>query len=367
MKTVHIRSRVMILYLLAIVFTAARTEARITKIEHDSLRQIGLEEYRMGHYSQAETWILRALELAQRNKDEYAAAIDYSLLGDIFQAKGQFTEAERTYRKAISILPHRPETTNALSIVWSNLAAALTAEARFEEALRDLNEASKLIVHAKLKDPKLEAQVFNTCGVIFFYQGKMRKAETCFLQASYLGVVADTPLDVDLGETLNNLGRVYQSMRQYAKAEDIYKRSLRLVEARYGYADPNVTPILDNLGSLYISTRRYKEAESLFQRSVAILEDAGLTNERLMMQTLHGLGKTYLAEHDTPRAEPFLARAAEIVRKTTLHPTDRWEAVEVLETYFKALTELSQPLEAERVQAEARRIRASMAFTVRVR
>jgi tetratricopeptide (TPR) repeat protein len=155
-------------------------------------------------------------------------------------------------------------------------------------------------------------------------------------------------------------------MHQYAKAEDMYKRSLGLVEARYGDADPNITRILENLGSLDISTRHYTEAENYFQRSIAILEDSDRTDERLMLEALYGLGKTYAAQRDMLRAEPLLARAAEMVRRNVLLPTDILEAVEVLETYSKVLAELSKPLESQRAQSEAQRIRASMAFTVRL-
>ena len=45
---------------------------------------------------------------------------------------------------------------------------------------------------------------------------------------------------------------------------------------------------------------------------------------------------------------------------------DMPEVVDVLDTYAKVLKELSNPVEAERLQMEARRIRASMAYTVPV-
>ena len=333
--------------------------------EYDRLRQIGLDEYLMGHYPQAETWILSALESARKSHNEYAVAVDYSALGDVYQAELRFTEAEEAYGKAISMLRHQREQAHALAIVWRNLGGALIAEGRFEEALKDVNEASKLIKHNKLKDPKLEALILNTRGLLYFYQGKTRNAETSFVEASRIEFVPDSALDVDPGEILNNLGRVYQEMRQYGKAEDASKRSLERKEARYGNSHPNLAFTLNNLGLVYISTNRYREAEEHFRRSLAILEHAGPTDERLMMQTLHGLGKTYMAERDTPRAEPFLARAAEIVRRMNLQPPDLSEAIEVLETYSQVLMDLSNPVEARRMHEEAQRIRAAKAFTVR--
>src|SRR5262249_42457218 len=122
-------------------------------------------EYLMGHYPQAETWILSALESARKSHNEYAVAVDYSALGDVYQAELRFTEAEEAYGKAISMLRHQREQAHALAIVWRNLGGALIAEGRFEEALKDVNEASRLIKHNKLKDPKLEALILNTRGL----------------------------------------------------------------------------------------------------------------------------------------------------------------------------------------------------------
>ncbi len=244
--------------------------------------------------------------------------------------------------------------------------AGSTAEARYGEALAALKEASRLVAKNKVEDPCLNAQILTNFGVIYYHQRKMAKAESSFLRATGLQFTANNLLDVDLWQIVNNLGRVYQITRQYAKAEDAYRRSLQLAEVRQGRSDPDLSVVLDNLGSLYAGTGRYQEAESQFQRSLAILEHSRTSFDAVfMMRTLYGLGRIYLLENDTIRAEAMLGRAAEIARGRVL-AVEMQEVLDVLDTYAKVLKELSNPVEAERLQMEARRIRASMAYTVPV-
>ena len=126
--------------------------------DYVSLRQAGLAEYEMGHYARAEEFIRKALVLTETIDNEYEVALSYSALGDIQQAKWEFADAERHYRKAISLLSHHHrERSHALATVWRNLAAAFTAEGRYREALTALKEASRLAAKNKVEDPCLNA------------------------------------------------------------------------------------------------------------------------------------------------------------------------------------------------------------------
>jgi tetratricopeptide (TPR) repeat protein len=334
--------------------------------DYARLRQASLAEYQMGHYARAEEFTRKALDLAETTNNEYDVALSYSALGDIRQAERRFPDAEREYRKAISLLSHHRERSHDAAIVWRNLAAALTADARYSAALAALKEASTLVIKNKVEDPGLNAQILNSLGVIYYHQRKMDKAESSLLRATELQFSASHSLDVDLWQIQNNLGRVYQSTRQYAKAEDTYRRSLQLAEVRWGRSHPGLSIVLDNLGSLYNGMGRYKEAESQFQRSLAILQRSRTSFDAMfMMRTLYGLGGTYLRENDAIRAEKMLARAAEIARRRVL-AVEMPEVLEVLDTYTKVLKELSNSVEAQRLQLETQRIRASLAYTVPV-
>ena len=123
---------------------------------------------------------------------------------------------------------------------------------------------------------------------------------------------------------------------------------------------------INNIGSLYNDARRYDDAEKQFLRSLAMLQHPQSPfEERQLIETLFGLGKTYTFRKEPSRAAPLLNRAVDIARRSLGKQIDAPQIVQILETYSKVLSELQNPVEAERVQAEVRRIRASTAFTVK--
>src|SRR5262249_16117587 len=234
-----------------------------------------------------------------------------------------------------------------------------------DDASSALNEARKLAADHKVRDPQLTAELLNTSGVIQFYQGKLNKAENSFLQAA--ADIHDSPVTLqqpDLGEVLNNMGYVYQAKGKLEKAEGAYKQSLQVREARFGSSHLRLAAPLTNLGALYTDTGHYTKAEQSFQRSLSILEQQEAPfNEPAMMHTLYGLAKLYIREHDEQRADVPLARAAAIARKLQT-PSEIPASLEILETYSRVLARLSNQQEAQRVQTEAKRLRATMTFTV---
>jgi tetratricopeptide (TPR) repeat protein len=332
------------------------------------LRKEALDEYRLGHYSQAELLLNRVLEAAQQTSNEDEIALIYSALGNTYQAELRFQEAEQHYRKSISILLREPERSRVLAITWRNLAAALTAETDYREALAALDRASKLVGTKKLADAQLNAEILNGRGVIYFHQGQFGKAKTYFARAAQIMPPSVEPPDLSAEDILNNLASVYQKSGESRKAEQTYKRALELTETRLGPSHPDVAPTLTNLGALCIELKRYNDAESYFQRSLQVLSQPETgTNEYRQMEALYGLGKTYMMENDPIRAEPMLGRAADIARRNQNQPFMIPEILHVLDDYEAVLRNLRNPEDAALLHAEAQRIRAAAAFTVRVR
>jgi tetratricopeptide (TPR) repeat protein len=331
--------------------------------EYLNLRKASLAEYEMGRFPQAETLAQQALLSAEKANDQYGVAIAYSALGNIYQAQSRFVDAERIYQKAISKLNLLSEHTHALAILWRSVSTTLTAQIRYDEALRALNKASQFLSRSPTQDPQLRVLILNGSGVVQFYQGKMNKAQTSFLRAAQSEFRPTNAQDIDLPDVLNNLGRVYQSKHDYVKAEDAYKRSVQLMTARHGPAHPNLSAPLNNAGALYRDMGRYKESEAALQQSLTIHEQlAKPTDQTALMHTLYELAKTYICENEKVRAEVALARASELARTRHLS-WEMPEAFDILETYSALLKDRSNP-DAQRLHAEAQRIRATLAFTV---
>ena len=328
------------------------------------LRQAGFAEFQLGYYLKAEEFIRKAVDAAETTNDAYEAALGYSVLGEIQHAERQFAQAEQNYRKAISLLGPHVERTHQAAMAWADLAATLISEARYDDALAAAKEASKLAAKDKADDPRLDVQILNSFGVIYYRQKKMDKAASSLVQAAAVPFTPSHPLDVDPWQILNNLARVYQSTRQYDKAEDAYRSSLQLAEVRIGGTHPALSVVLVNLGSMYAAAGRYPEAEAAFQKSLTILEHSKRSFDSiLLMRTLSGLGRTYLQKNDLIHARDTLSRATEIARRRVL-AAEMPEVLEILDTYAKVLEGVSNFGEAQLLETEAQRIRASLTYTV---
>jgi tetratricopeptide (TPR) repeat protein len=335
--------------------------------DYASLRQESLIEFQKGHYPQAEVLVRTAIEATKSAHDPYAEALNYATLGDILETQLRFSEAEREYRKALLILNGDTTHTHAAAIVWRNFSGALTGDAQFREAISALKQASKLLAASKVDDPNLSAQIQNGLGVIQFQQGDFNKAEASFARAAGFPIKPGGPNDAGLWQIMNNLGKAYEAKHEYQKAEDAFNRSLQLARVQLGEANAEMAILHGNLGGLYGETGRFEEAEYQFLRSLGILQlRATPFDDLALMHTLYAFARSCVAQKNETRAEPMLARAAAIARKQ-VSLGEMPEVSEIFELYSKVLMDLSNASEAEQVRAEARRVRAAMAFTVPVR
>ena len=76
----------------------------------------------------------------------------------------------------------------------------------------------------------------------------------------------------DTAASLNNLGGLYRSMGDYAKAEPLYSRALEIRKKVFGEKHPQTAQSINNLAALYDATGDYAKAEPLFRQALEIDE-----------------------------------------------------------------------------------------------
>jgi tetratricopeptide (TPR) repeat protein len=349
------------LLLLLCIFAATRIGYGQTR-DYASLTNAGRAEYWAGHFEEAERLLRSALEAALRTKDDHAVAAAYGDLGAVYQNEERPIEAERAYLEALRIFRRFPDKNFETATLLRNLASVYSLDRRDSEALQALGEASKLLKKNTPEEQALAAQLQNSLGMVYYRQGKMSKAEPLLAQAIAMRSLAGGDSDVTDAQILNNLGAIYQKQRKYAKAEESYKRSLEITERRLGPVHPYLTWTLSNLAELYTEMRRYKETEDQYRRSLSILEQMSPVPNARIAQTLYWLGQNYLQQGDKARTESVLAQAVEIARR---NPQPDLEMPALLDAHADSLKSLGKNQESQLLYAEARRMRLTMALTVR--
>jgi len=330
-----------------------------------------LAEYRAGHFETAELLLRNISERASQIGDDYAAAAAQIHLGDLYQNEDRLIDAEKVYSKALSILRRIPNTSYEQAVALRNLASVYSLNRRDAEAVKALEEGSKLITKNTRREEALAAQILNSLAVVYFRQRKTGKAETLLVRA--IALADEAELTLGYAQILNNMGSVYLRRRQLANAETAFKRSLEITERVYSGipskerteldgSNLEVAITLNNLASVYTEMRRYRDAEELYRRSLNILQQTNPPLDAKIVRTLHALSKTYLRQGDATRAESVLARAADLARR---NPLSREDLPMILEAYAEVLKSRGQTELAQYLRLEARQTRAEMRLTVR--
>lgn len=148
------------------------------------------------------------------------------------------------------------------------------------------------------------------------------------------------------GETLNDLGLVYESQGRYTEALEVYWKALAIRRELGDRSGEGVT--LNNIGGVYHSQGRYTEALETYQQALAIAQEMG---DWVQEGTrLNNIGAVYFDQGRTGEALDAYLQALDIQRKVgdragegvTLHnigavyrQQDR--LIEALQAYQQAL------------------------------
>jgi tetratricopeptide (TPR) repeat protein len=351
--------RTLLLLLVFSTMATAQSEKRI----YIQARYEAIQEFMQGHFDRAETLFVSAFHGAEVAHDDFVMALSLSGLGDVYHNENRLDESTDCYRRSLSLLRARPNSTFAVAIVLRNLGSAYLAAGRYRDAQKTLVEASQLAQRIERPSPQLTGQILNSLGMLYYYQGNLGKATSLFEAALQAYSRAEPPLSTDLGQSMNNLAGIRWQKHRFKEAEDLYRQSVALAEKDGGKFHPDLILILNNLGDLYLELKRYDEAEVTYRKTLSIMEKMTPSPVDRSVHSLYGLGQVYLKRDQMDHAEQVLARATDVAATSRVAIA---ELPAILETYSKLLDSIGKRQQAQDVRSKALRTRAARALTVRL-
>lgn len=259
----------------------------------------GLTHHRVGRLGDAERCYMQAIETDPANSDAMlnlaGIKISANLLDDaralltaartiqptdlkiltalanVYQAQGDYPEAETYYREAIAQQPD-------LALAHANLGRLLYHTGRLEGAIESYLEALKV-------DPSL-ATVHANLGAALVSTGQINEAEQSLSLAMSLA-----PED---GDIHLNMGHVQFSRENYEGALESFKKASSL---RMGWAKAHM-----HMGATLHRQGKYSEAEAEFNRAV-VLDTGDAEAFRALGATLISLKKLGDAESALLRSD----------------------------------------------------------------
>jgi tetratricopeptide (TPR) repeat protein len=229
---------------------------------------------RAGQYAEAAAEYRGALHLVEQfePRDRCLPGI-LNALASASINNGDFREAERLYRRALSLVEAAAGKRNGdYALLLSNLANLYSEQGRQAQAETMLREAFDIDSSTFGANDARTASVGNSLAQVLLARGNYGEAETV-LMANTPVLDGQPPPCVDCFLfALSNLGTLRFHQGRLQEAADLEERSLAGFEAALGLAHPLLLRPLNNLARAYAALGRTRDAEAIFQQAISIAE-----------------------------------------------------------------------------------------------
>ncbi len=297
---------------------ALAIELALDDVAVDAARNLAfVVGHHQARFAEGLIWGTTALPLAERSAEPMKRAKALSTQGSILYVKGEYSEAEAYYRRALEVL-ERAELSDhpEFAARLSGLGVMLEIQGEFTEAEVHYRRAVEVWESALGPEHPDVAAGRNNLGTLLYQQGNYADARAQFLQALEIQQGAYGEQHLEVAASLNNLGIIAEVTGELDEAEGHYRRGMRIQQALSGPAHPDVAMSWNNLGLVYQAQGRYADAEHHHRQALEVWENA-LGPEHLdVAMSSSNLGNVIRHQGRYAEAEGHLRRALEIVEGT---------------------------------------------------
>ena len=186
-----------------------------------------------------------------------------------------------------------------------------------------LDKTSARVGHDLANQPEVEAELWNTIGKVYNAIGQYQKAETLFRKALAIRVNLFGHESLAVADTLDglaeSLSRNIINSQKLPEAEARYREALALRRKLLGNEDQSVAPNLVNLAEVLRSEGRYTQAET-FEREELAMQRKLSGNGHAAANTMHLLAYLLADEGKLTEAESLARESLAIQRKSSEDP-----------------------------------------------
>jgi tetratricopeptide (TPR) repeat protein len=208
--------------------------------------KVGLQ---LGEYSDAESAIRRALTLDEKRlgtNDERLAG-DFIGLGESCMFAHRYEEADIYFVRAQTLFERKfGRFDRTVGLCLEERGRAALGDERFTDAEKYLKEALELAESPRVK--------------------------TDFQINQYAQRWVQNPNQGQVAQILNDLGILYLHMKRYDESEDSFRKSLKLLEGKYGKNSLFLCNPLSNYADTLIASHKYADGEKQLRHCLSILE-----------------------------------------------------------------------------------------------
>lgn len=285
----------------------------------DLCAEWGKHLYQVGNFADARLHFEKALSIRLHllGDDHIKTADSQHDMGDVLREIGDLSQAKEYFYHALTIReqvlgPEHLDTAATLN----GLGHILLVERNGVEAEHCLRRAWKIAIQQLGVDHKLTADYANNLGLCLQdCLGDLPQARIYLEQAlqTRLKVLeADHPLT---GLSQNNMGYLYQALKEYDLAQYHYEQALAIRQSILGDSHPDTAQTWNNLGTLHRITGNFAQSQFCLEQALQIyLRGVGENHFRTAF-CLNNFGILHQTQGDLVQAQTYFQRALAVRRK----------------------------------------------------
>jgi tetratricopeptide (TPR) repeat protein len=303
-----------------------------------SLDDIGKVHWLKGSYVLAHNQMMEALEIRQRLGDLRSIALSYNNIGLVKQDSGNYEEALNYFTESLRLRREVGDITGTI-VSLNNLGTVYEDKGEHEKAI---NVWSEGLDEAKRIDDRLrQTYLLTNIGVAQYQMARYDDAIKTLTQANtFARELGDRLL---IGETERAIGKTYMLMGEHQKAREHLKEAIDTFERLRSKVQVAIAlrTLAEETSEGGWGEEDDRKAEDIYKRSMMILEEVG--NELELARTLRSFGRVLVKQGRVQEGEKMALRAKAIFAKLKVsteslvhHETSRISHFEVDQEYSPA-------------------------------
>lgn len=298
----------------------------------------------------------KALQSAQKSKNDSAIAKAHRWLGEWYQNKTQYPNSASEYWKAIR-LAQKIKNKKIESAALNGLGITYYLQ-------NDLKKAEELIIKAatlryEIKDFTYYSVILSNLAAIYFHNKEYKKAIKLLRKTER--DLSNKPEGTYMASLYNSLGGSYQmAYPEKDSAVYYYKKSIEVAQRLN--IPQNVMTGYHNLGENELRKKNYNQALDYLYKALSIGKSLG--NDFYIMQTYNTLAETYTAKGDYKNA--LQNKKEELKLNKQIFETEKQKAIKELEYKYETAVK-DQKLKEQEEQIQKAQLKAAVEKNKRIR
>jgi tetratricopeptide (TPR) repeat protein len=276
----------------------------------------GRQAYARQQYPEALT-LFEAAEKSARAENDPALLLEcLRLRAAVQRDSGDPAQADQSLQKAAEEAAKAyGETSPELAGVLEEIATGDRAQGRAEPAMVAVEKAIK-IREAQTGPPRAGLARDLTLAAVLHQQADQVEPAMELLKRAIQEWSLTQPGDPQCLPAIEALAGIYRDRSQYADAEPLLQRAVRLREAASGLDSAELIPPVDSLAYVEFGLQKYADAEPLYKRLLDLWQKNAGADHPMVALTLDKMAEFYAFQHRYEEAEKSAIAAMELRSRT---------------------------------------------------